>query len=87
MSLSLVPAAWERQPPFTSQNVMPARLGMNVEQITLAEAHRLNPFLQTEGVAAVLRVGDDMYFDPTQVAMGFARGAEARGLGLCRGLP
>ena len=35
------------------------RLGLDVEQITLAEAHRLNPFLQTEGVAAVLRVGDD----------------------------
>ena len=30
------------------------RLGLDVEQITLAEAHRLNPFLQTEGVAAVL---------------------------------
>jgi 4-methylaminobutanoate oxidase (formaldehyde-forming) len=58
------------------------RLGMDVEQITLAEAHRLNPFLQTEGVAAVMRVGDDMYFDPAQVAVGFARGAEARGVRL-----
>ena len=58
------------------------RLGLDVEQITLAEAHRLNPFLQTEGVAAVLRVGDDMYFDPAQVAVGFARGAEARGVRL-----
>jgi glycine/D-amino acid oxidase-like deaminating enzyme len=57
-------------------------LGMDVEQITLPEAHRLNPFLQTEGVAAVLRVGDDMYFDPAQVAVGFARGAEARGVRL-----
>jgi 4-methylaminobutanoate oxidase (formaldehyde-forming) len=28
---------------------------------------------------AVLRVGDDFYFEPSQVAIGFARGAEARG--------
>jgi glycine/D-amino acid oxidase-like deaminating enzyme len=55
------------------------RLGLDVEQITLAEAHRLNPFFETDGVAAVMRVGDDMYFDPAQIAVGFARGAEARG--------
>ena len=58
------------------------RLGLDVEQITLAEARRLNPFFETEGVAAVMRVGDDMYFDPAQVAVGFARGAEARGVTL-----
>ncbi len=29
-----------------------------------------------------MRVGDDMYFDPAQVAIGFARGAEARGVTL-----
>ena len=58
------------------------RLGMDVEQVALDEAHRLNPFLQTEGVAAVLRVGDDMYFDSAQVAVGFARGAEALGVSL-----
>jgi glycine/D-amino acid oxidase-like deaminating enzyme len=46
------------------------RLGLDVEHITLAEAHRLNPFFETEGVAAVMRVGDDMYFDPAQVAVG-----------------
>ena len=61
------------------------RLGLDVEQITLAEAHRLNPFFETEGVTAVMRVGDDMYFDPAQVALGFARGAEARGVILLPG--
>jgi glycine/D-amino acid oxidase-like deaminating enzyme len=61
------------------------RLGLDVEQITPAEAHRLNPFLETEGVAAVMRVGDDMYFNPAQVAVGFARGAEARGVTLLPG--
>jgi glycine/D-amino acid oxidase-like deaminating enzyme len=61
------------------------RLGLDVEQITLAEAHRLNPFLETDGVAAVMRVRDDIYFDPAQVAVGFARGAEARGVTLLPG--
>ena len=55
------------------------RLGLDVERISPEEAHRLNPFLEPEGVAAVMRVGDDMYFDPSQVAIGFARGAAARG--------
>jgi len=55
------------------------RLGLDVERISPQEAHRLNPFLEPEGVVAVMRVGDDMYFDPSQVAVGFARGAEARG--------
>ena len=60
-------------------------LGLDVEQITLDEAHHLNPFFETVGVAAVMRVGDDMYFDPAQVAVGFARGAEARGVTLLPG--
>jgi glycine/D-amino acid oxidase-like deaminating enzyme len=55
------------------------RLGLDVERISPDEAHRLNPFLQTEGVLAVMRVGDDLYFDPAQVAIGFARGAESHG--------
>jgi 4-methylaminobutanoate oxidase (formaldehyde-forming) len=55
------------------------RLGLDLERISPHEAHRLNPFLEPEGVVAVMRVGDDMYFDPSQVAVGFARGAEARG--------
>jgi 4-methylaminobutanoate oxidase (formaldehyde-forming) len=58
------------------------RLGLDVERISPQEAHRLNPFLEAEGVTAVMRVGDDMYFNPAQVAVGFARGAEARGVTL-----
>ena len=58
------------------------RLGLDVERISPEEAHRLNPFLEPEGVKAVLRVGDDMYFDPSQVAVGFARGAAALGASL-----
>ena len=54
-------------------------LGLDVERISPQEAQRLNPFLEPEGVVAVMRVGDDMYFDPSQVAIGFARAAEIGG--------
>src|SRR5262245_41633172 len=39
------------------------RLGLDLERISPQEAHRLNPFLEPKGVVAVMRVGDDMYFD------------------------
>ena len=53
--------------------------GLDVQRIPPDEARRLNPFLKTQGVEAVLRIGDDMYFDPAQIAVGFARAAEDRG--------
>jgi glycine/D-amino acid oxidase-like deaminating enzyme len=55
------------------------RHGLDVGLLSADEAHRLHPFLQTEGVHAALRVGDDLYFDPAEVAIGYVRGAEARG--------
>jgi glycine/D-amino acid oxidase-like deaminating enzyme len=55
------------------------RLGLDVEQVSGDEAHRLNPFLRPDDVLTVLRVGDDLYFDPAQVAIGYVRGADARG--------
>jgi glycine/D-amino acid oxidase-like deaminating enzyme len=55
------------------------RLGLDVERLSGEEAHELNPFLLADGVLAVLRVGEDLYFDPAQVAIGYVRGAEARG--------
>jgi 4-methylaminobutanoate oxidase (formaldehyde-forming) len=55
------------------------RLGLDAQLLTPDAAHRLNPFLQTDGVLAALWVGEDLYFDPAQVAVGFARGAGARG--------
>jgi 4-methylaminobutanoate oxidase (formaldehyde-forming) len=51
------------------------RMGLDVEQVSPEEAHRLNPFLKPSGVVAALRIGDDRYFDPAQVAIGFARAA------------
>jgi 4-methylaminobutanoate oxidase (formaldehyde-forming) len=61
------------------------RLGLNVKNISPEAAQRLNPFLHTDGVRAVLHVGDDLYFDPSQVAVGFARGAETHGATLLPG--
>lgn len=55
------------------------QLGLDVQLISPQEAQRANPFLEPEGVVAVMRIGDDMYFDPSQVAVGFARAAETRG--------
>jgi len=61
------------------------RCGLDVELLPPQEAHRLNPFLEAEGIVAVMRVGDDLYFDPRQVATGFALGAEALGATLLPG--
>ena len=55
------------------------RMGLDVEQISPDEASALNPFLKPSGVVAALRIGDDRYFDPAQVAIGFARAAAAKG--------
>ena len=55
------------------------RHGLDAEQVEPDEARRLNPLLETDGVLAVLRLADDLYFDPAHVAIGFARGAEAHG--------
>jgi 4-methylaminobutanoate oxidase (formaldehyde-forming) len=54
-------------------------LGLDARLISPEAAHRLNPFLEPAGVLAVLWVAEDLYFDPAQVAVGFARGAQARG--------
>ncbi len=55
------------------------RMGLDVEQISPNVACRLNPFLKPSGVITALRIGDDRYFDPAQVAVGFARGAQTKG--------
>jgi glycine/D-amino acid oxidase-like deaminating enzyme len=55
------------------------RHGLDVELLSGDEAHALNPLLQPDGVLAVLRVGEDLYFDPRHVAIGYVRGAEAKG--------
>jgi 4-methylaminobutanoate oxidase (formaldehyde-forming) len=58
------------------------RLGLDVERLSPQHAQRLQPFLEPAGVLGVLRIGDDMYFDPAQLAIGYARAAEALGVTL-----
>jgi 4-methylaminobutanoate oxidase (formaldehyde-forming) len=55
------------------------RMGLDVELISPDQASHLNPFLKPMGVVGAMRIGDDRYFDPAQVAVGFARAAAARG--------
>jgi glycine/D-amino acid oxidase-like deaminating enzyme len=55
------------------------RMGLDVELVSPDQACRLNPFLKPAGVIGAMRIGDDRYFDPAQVAVGFARGAAAQG--------
>jgi glycine/D-amino acid oxidase-like deaminating enzyme len=55
------------------------RMGLDVELISAEQASRFNPFLRPTGVVAAMGVGDDRYFDPSQVAVGFATAAAARG--------
>jgi glycine/D-amino acid oxidase-like deaminating enzyme len=55
------------------------RMGLDVELISPDQATRLNPFLKPVGVVGAMRIGDDRYFDPAQVAIGFARAAAAKG--------
>ena len=52
-------------------------LGLDVALIPLAEARRLMPYLATEGVRAVMHVRSDIYLEPVQVPLGYAR-ASAR---------
>jgi 4-methylaminobutanoate oxidase (formaldehyde-forming) len=58
------------------------QMGLDVELIAPDAACRLNPFLQPEGIAGAMRIGDDRYFDPAQVAVGFAHAAASRGVAL-----
>src|SRR5215471_1451124 len=60
------------------------RNGLDVELISPERASRFNPFLKPTGVVAAMRVGDDRYFDPAQVAIGFARAAATQGATLGR---
>jgi glycine/D-amino acid oxidase-like deaminating enzyme len=55
------------------------RMGLDVGPISPEQASRLNPFLKPTGVVGAMRIGDDRYFDPAQVATGFARAAAAQG--------
>jgi 4-methylaminobutanoate oxidase (formaldehyde-forming) len=55
------------------------RAGLDVQRISPDEANRLNAFLKPAGIEDVLLIRDDRYFNPAQVASGFARASQAHG--------
>jgi glycine/D-amino acid oxidase-like deaminating enzyme len=54
-------------------------MGLDVELISPEQASLCNPFLKPAGILAAMRIGDDRYFDPAQIAAGFVRAAAAQG--------
>jgi glycine/D-amino acid oxidase-like deaminating enzyme len=55
------------------------RLGLGTRILPPDAAHRLHPFFQPEGVLSVLHTPGDVYFEPAQVASGYAAAAGALG--------
>jgi len=55
------------------------RLGLDTRLLAPEEAHRLHLLFEPAGVRAVLHTPGDVYFEPAQVAIGYARAAGALG--------
>lgn len=55
------------------------RLGLDVDFISPSEATMLSPFLRPNGIHAVTYMPSDLYLDPWQLPLGYARAAERRG--------
>jgi glycine/D-amino acid oxidase-like deaminating enzyme len=49
------------------------RLGLDVVLVTPQDAQRLMPYLATDGVRAAMHVRSDVYLEPVQLPMGYAR--------------
>jgi glycine/D-amino acid oxidase-like deaminating enzyme len=57
-------------------------IGLDIELISLEEAHQLQPYLQPIGIRAVSHLRSDVYFEPAQIARGYAAAASKRGAAL-----
>lgn len=54
-------------------------MGLDVEAISPRDIPTLHPFVHAKGIEGAIRIGDDGYFNPAQLATGFARAAAAQG--------
>jgi glycine/D-amino acid oxidase-like deaminating enzyme len=54
-------------------------LGLDIDLLSPEEAHERMPFLETTGVLAATHMRTDVYLEPAQIALGYARGAERLG--------
>ena len=55
------------------------RLETGLEEISLADARNLNPFLHGSGILAINYCPTDLYLEPSQIPNGYARAAERLG--------
>jgi 4-methylaminobutanoate oxidase (formaldehyde-forming) len=58
------------------------RLGLGTRLVSGEDAHRMHPFFQPTGVLSVLHTPEDAYFEPSHVAIGYARAAGDLGVAL-----
>jgi len=57
-------------------------IGLDVVMISLDEARRLMPYLVTKNVCAVMHMRSDIYLEPVQVPIGYARASARLGAAL-----
>jgi len=67
----------EEQLRLEVERARPFKLG--VQLISPGEAQRMMPFLETKGVRAVTYSPTDLYLEPVQIPLGYARAAERLG--------
>jgi len=58
------------------------RLGLEIDLISVADARRLTPFLDGAGVQGITRTPSDLYLEPVQIPLGYARAAGRLGAAL-----
>ena len=58
---------------------MAHHLGLDVREVSPQQAHEMMPLLQPRGIVAVGYVRKDMYMEPAQLAVAYARAAERHG--------
>jgi glycine/D-amino acid oxidase-like deaminating enzyme len=63
------------------------RLGLDVDLISFEEATRLMPYLVTDGVRAVMHMRSDVYLEPAQIPLGYARASARLGAVLLPNMP
>jgi glycine/D-amino acid oxidase-like deaminating enzyme len=63
------------------------QLGLDVALISLDEAHHLMPYLVTDGVRAVMHMRSDIYLEPVQIPIGYARASARLGATLLAHTP
>ena len=51
------------------------RLGLEIDLISVADARRFTPFLDGAGVQGITRTPSDLYLEPVQIPLGYARAA------------